>query len=50
LQEREKEFESQNSTALRARTKAILVFGAKMTKCSAKPGGEGRNAMNISNG
>jgi len=42
--------ESHNSTALRARTKAILALDAKTTKCSAKPGGEGGNVLNISNG
>ena len=34
---------SQHSTAFRARTKPILASGAKMTKRSAKPGGEGGN-------
>jgi hypothetical protein len=41
---------NQHSTALRARTKAILASGAKMTKRSAKPEGEEGNAINISNG
>jgi hypothetical protein len=37
-------------TTLRARTKAILASGVKMTKRNAKPGGEEGKAMNISNG
>ena len=45
-----KKNESQNSAVRRIRAKAILASGANMTKCSANPGGEPGNAMNISNG
>jgi len=41
---------SNHKTELRARTKAILASDAKMAKCSADPGGEEGNTMNISNG
>jgi len=50
LSEREKKFQTHNSTALRAKTNGILTSSAKMTKCNAQPGAERGNTMNNSKG
>jgi hypothetical protein len=47
LLERKKEILPENNTALRSRRQGILSSAAKKTNCSAKGGGEGRNALNI---